>query len=222
MKKKFFTLGLLAMILMAFAGQVTAQCCVAPTNLRVKSIGKREADLKWTRVKQTGCTTPVKYKVQYRVAGTTTWNTIMVRTMPDDVTGDTTAKGLLPGITYQWRVQGICSATSKTAFINGPNFTTLALAVVATNGLSSQDKLAVTASPNPVVNQLKLTGHIQIEGPVDIQIVNQTGFTVFHQSFNFNSYDFNTSIDFSRFQKGIYIVAVSAKTERVTLNIIKE
>jgi hypothetical protein len=146
----------------------------------------------------------------------------MVRTMPDDVTGDTTAKGLTPATTYQWRVQGICSSTNKTAFINGPNFTTLALAVVATNGSSLQDKLSVTASPNPVVNQLNLAGHVQIEGPVDIQIVNQTGFTVFHQSFNFNSYDFNKSIDFSRFQKGIYMVAVSAKTERVTLNIVKE
>jgi hypothetical protein len=146
----------------------------------------------------------------------------MVRTQPDDLKGDTTALGLTPITTYQWRVQGICSSTNKTVWVNGPNFTTLAPAIVTTTGSSSQDKLSVNASPNPVVSQLNLTGHVLVEGPVDIQIVNQTGFTVFHQTFNFNSYDFNKSIDFSRFEKGIYMVAVSAKTERVTLTIVKE
>ena len=223
MKKKIFTLGLLVMILMALAGEAGAQCCVAPTNLRVRSISRHEAELRWNRVTQVGCTTPTKYRVQYRVKGTTTWTTIIVRTKKDDVRGDTSVRNLTPSTTYQWRVQGICSSTSKTAFIAGPDFTTLAFAVSsAVTSSSPQNKLSVTASPNPAVSVLNLTGHAKETGPVEIQIISQTGFMVFHKSYNFNSYDFSTSIDVSKFQKGTYMVRVNGKTEKASLTIIKE
>jgi hypothetical protein len=226
MKNRIFTLGLLgAMVFTLLSSQSLAQCCVAPANLTVTSIGKAEADLQWQRVKQTACTTPVLYRVQYRVSGTTIWTIVNVRTRKDDQFGDTTLKGLTPATTYQWRVIGICSSTNKTAFVKGPNFTTLAAPAITATSVSSasaQGKLTVTAYPNPVISELKLTGQLKTNDPIDILIVNSTGQTVFHQSYHFNSGDFSTFVDVSKLSAGVYIVVLSNKTEKAVLNILKQ
>jgi len=225
MKTRTFTLGLLA-VLMCFAGlQAAAQCCVTPANLTVKSVGRREADLQWKRVVQTGCITPVRYKVQYRVLGTATWTTVMVRTRKDDKFGDTMVSGLTLSTTYQWRVQGICSSTSRTAFVNGPNFTTLAAPVVTTSAVSSnslQGNLTATVYPNPVGGEMNITGYLKVSGPVDVQLLNSMGQAVFHQSYNFSQGDFSTKIDVSKLHTGIYTMIACNKAERVSLTIVKE
>jgi hypothetical protein len=65
MKIRTFTLGFLIIILAGLLSfDAVAQCCVAPTSLVVRSVGRREADLQWRRIKQAGCTTPVRYTVQ--------------------------------------------------------------------------------------------------------------------------------------------------------------
>jgi len=225
MKTRIFTFGLgILLSALTISSRSGAQCCVAPANLTVKSLGRTEADLQWQRIKQASCTTPVKYKVQYRQLGTTAWTSVIVRTKRDDKFGDTTIKGLTPATTYQWRVQGICSTTSKTAFIDGPNFTTLAAAAVTVSSSSSslQEKLTITAYPNPVNSELKVSGHLKAGGLIDVQIVNSTGQVVARHSYNFNSGDFSASIDVSKLPTGVYIVVVDNKGEKATLNILKQ
>ena len=216
MNTRIFTSGLLLIIMVGLLSvEASAQCCVAPTNLRVKSIGRHEADLKWTRVFQASCTTPVKYKVQYRVHGTNTWTTLMVRTKKDDVAGDTTVRNLTPATTYEWRVQGICSSTSKTDWVMGPNFTTLATPQAISIG-------EINAYPNPVGNQLNLTGTLKAGGSIKVQVMNSFGQAVLERSFNLNAGTFNTTVDVSSLKSGIYQVMVTNNTGSATLNIIKQ
>lgn len=216
MNTRIFTSGLLLIIMVSLlSAQASAQCCVAPTNLRVKSLGRTEADLKWSRVFQGGCTTPVRYKVQYRVLGATTWTTVMVRTKKDDLTGDTTVRNLTPATTYQWRVQGICSSTDKTSWVMGPNFTTLAMPQALSMG-------EINAYPNPVGSELNLAGSLKAGGTITVQIMNSLGQSVLERSFNLNAGKFNTTIDVSNLKSGIYKVIVNNNTGSTTLNIIKQ
>src|SRR6266513_3073631 len=116
MKTKVFTSAILLLSLMAFTTTSSySQCCVAPANLTVTHIEATHADVQWDRLTQVGCTTPKKYKVRYRIVGTTTWTNVTVKVHMDDPTGDTSLNNLTPSTTYQWQVRGICNGGVKTA-----------------------------------------------------------------------------------------------------------
>jgi hypothetical protein len=76
--------------------------------------------------------------------------------------------------------------------------------------------------PNPVANELKLSGHLNVGGTGSIQIINSVGQTILREDHNFNSGDFNTGIDVSKLPPGVYLVVVNDNTDRTTLSIIKQ
>jgi hypothetical protein len=76
--------------------------------------------------------------------------------------------------------------------------------------------------PNPVAGELKLSGHLNAGGTVNIQIINSVGQTVLREDHNFDSGDFNTGIDLSKLPPGVYLVVVNDSTERTALSIIKQ
>jgi hypothetical protein len=76
--------------------------------------------------------------------------------------------------------------------------------------------------PNPVTNELKLSGHLNAGSSVNIQIINSVGQTVLRQRHNFNPGDFNTGIDVSKLPPGVYLVLVNDDAEKAALSIIKQ
>jgi hypothetical protein len=236
MKSRQCTLGVVALMLTQLLSfKTSAQCCVAPVNLTVTLLYRNgfpaDADLQWKRVQEAGCTTPVKYKFQRRAVGSTVWITGIVTTQPNTTIADTIVNGfncLCGGITYEWRIQGICSDTNKTAFVRGPNFKIgfpfvgLPVTTSPASAISSQGKFTIIAYPNPVANELKLSGNLKAGGPVNIQIINSVGQMVLREDRNFSAGDFNTGIDVSKLPPGVYLVVVNDKTERTTLSIVKQ
>jgi hypothetical protein len=243
MKSRQFTLGLMAFILIQLISfKAVAQCCVIPENLTIKEVPFGCAitswDLQWERIQKAGCTIPLKYKVQYRRAGDSGWATIIVTTAQDATVGDTIIhfgyiRPLCTRIYYEWRVKGICSDTNKTTFVYGPNFFIYVCPVgypcfqspvttSSASAASSEGKFTVTAYPNPVAGELKLSGHLKAGGIVNIQIINSVGQTVLRWDHNFNSGDFNTGIDVSKLPPEVYVVIVNDNTERTALSIIKQ
>jgi hypothetical protein len=250
MKSRQFTLGLMALILIQLISfKTVAQCCVASVNLTEKHEYAcstfpfpqcfQYEYLQWQRVQKTGCTTPVKYKLQYRSVGDSLWTTVIVTVKKPDAKFGYADVG--PGrcycyplpchciVTYEWRVQGICSDTSKTAWVAGSNFTLISqgerFPIVTTSSASatsSQSKFTVAAYPNPVASELNLSGNLKAGGPVNVQIINSVGQTILLQDYNFNSFSFSTSVDVSKLPPGVYLVVVSDKTERATLSIVKQ
>jgi hypothetical protein len=238
MKSKQFTLGLIVLILIQLLSIKTlAQCCVAPVNLTdaikwsICGGGHcyNAAFLRWQRIQKAGCTPPVKYRFQYRMNGGINWVSFIVTTKPNAKFGE---KIIGPPtcacrINYEWRVQGICSDTNKTDFVDGPNFSLKGTGIFpfttsSTSDASSQGKLTVAAYPNPVAGELKLSGNLKAGGPVNVQIINSVGQTILRQGYNFNPGNFNTGIDVSKLPPGVYLVVVNDKTERATLTVLKQ
>jgi hypothetical protein len=241
MKSRQFTLGLMVLILTELLSfKTVAQCCVAPVNLEPipecttpppEPIICSTAKLQWNRVQEAGCTTPITYKVQWRVVGASVWTNRIVTTNPDATTGFTKTDPPLVckcRRTYEWRVRGICSDTNKTAWVQGPDFTLtgnpfpISFATSSASAASSQDKFTVAAYPNPVAGELKLLGNLKAGGPVNVQIINSVGQTVVRQDYNFNPGNFSTGIDVSKLPPGVYLVVVNDKTERATLTVLKQ
>lgn len=77
--------------------------CPVPTNINATNIKPTAATINWT-----GNTCAVKYRVRYRVQGTTTW-TVKTMTAP---TITKTLTSLLPLTTYQYQVRTDCNSTS--------------------------------------------------------------------------------------------------------------
>jgi hypothetical protein len=238
MKSKQFTLGLMTLILIQLPSfKTVAQCCVSPVDLTAGYIlwcpppqqCQPHVTLSWQRVQKAGCITPVKYRIESREVGQISWDEgFIVITKPDATFFDTTIRlkfVCCPVRTIEWRVQGICSATNKTAWIHGPRYKTLTSPAVSTSSASAaslQGKFTIVAYPNPVAGELKLSGNSKAGGSVSVQIINSVGQTVLRQDHNFNPGNFNTGIDVSKLPPGVYLVVVNDKTERTTLSIVKQ
>ena len=88
--------------------------CAVPTGVTVTNITSTTALVNWTAV-----TGAIRYNVQYRKTGTTTWST-------DTAAAITYAiSGLSPSTTYEFQVQTVCAGGSTSAFSASTNFTTL-------------------------------------------------------------------------------------------------
>src|SRR5215831_167997 len=197
--KTGFRASMILMLLISglFATKTFAQCCVAPANLQVVSVGKTDADLQWDRVTQVGCTTPTKYKVRFRVVGTTTWTRLTVKTHKDDLTGDTTLLGLTSSTTYEWQVRGICTTSSKTGWVAGPNFTTLAAPRLSmeTPPPATARNMEARIYPTVVQEAIAIVGQLRYGGTISVTVFNDAGQPSLTRSFSFEPGAFTTAID---------------------------
>lgn len=81
---------------------VVAACGEAPSNLRVDQQGTNAVYLAWDAASNV-----YSYTVQWRQAGTTTWNTL------DNAYSNIYLNNLTYGQAYEWRVQGICTQSQS-------------------------------------------------------------------------------------------------------------
>jgi len=120
MKNIFKVWVLVIFVLTSMASSLVAQntSCPAPLSPTVSGVTTQSATLNWTSQAPTAY-----YMVQFRPAGTTSWQQVTVQQVPFTLTN------LLCGIGYEWQVQTMCvsSATNTvvpSGFVAGPSFTT--------------------------------------------------------------------------------------------------
>jgi hypothetical protein len=104
-----------------FTTQSTSGCGI-PSGLTATSITETTATINWGAVANA-----VKYTVQYRINGTTTWTSKSSTTTSKAITG------LVAGTTYNYRVRAICTANGTYSPIS--NFTT----TTPTSGCTGSD-----------------------------------------------------------------------------------
>lgn len=113
--------------------------CRAPKNLAVTDVQSTTATLSW----HVAASSINLFKIVYREKGTTTnW---FEKENKKDTTATLTA--LSPNTTYEWQMRTFCD-TSKSRIVYGDDFTTL----------SSGAKKAISLTPNPAKNFLKIDG----------------------------------------------------------------
>jgi photosystem II stability/assembly factor-like uncharacterized protein len=118
----------------------TSPVCNTPSNLTTTDISctTNTAKLNWTTVESA-----TAYNIQVRV-GTDTWHTLIGAPF----TGNSlTVSSVVPGTTYEWRIQSICSGGDTSAWSNGVSFTAPP-ACGAPAGLHTTNVTQVTATLN--------------------------------------------------------------------------
>lgn len=115
---------------------LAATGCGKPTNLAALNIQQTTAAINWFAV--AGAT---KYRVQYRVNGTTTWTSVNATTSPKVISG------LLAGTVYQCRVRATCGTTNS-SWTSIINFTTLSAS--GCNGVDNYEPNNTKATATPI------------------------------------------------------------------------
>lgn len=105
-----------------------------PTSLTATNITSSSALLDWSYNFSTGYISG--YDIQYRVQGTTAWNTI---SNPSDIFSEYKLTNLEMGTAYQWQVRNRCNNNEVTSWVGPASFTTVALPCEATGGLAAYD-----------------------------------------------------------------------------------
>ncbi|MBL0047827.1 MAG: fibronectin type III domain-containing protein [Bacteroidetes bacterium] len=93
----------------------SAPPCLSPSNLVSASITGDAADVSWTAV-----ATAVNYNVQYRIVGSSVWNTV------SGANTTITLNALTPLSNYEFQVQTECASGNTSPFSNSATFSTLA------------------------------------------------------------------------------------------------
>lgn len=125
--------------------------CNRPVNLQAKNIGTTTVLLDWDDFQDA-----VKYRAQYRVLGTSSWQSKNVLQSKANI------NSLNPGTTYQFRARSLCSQ-GWTNYTNIKTFTTLSNLNNDGPQMRSQEEVTtfdITLYPNPAKDIL----HIEYEG----------------------------------------------------------
>lgn len=200
----------------ADAGSNLTISCLKPTNLQARNITSTSARLSWTP--PANCV--VGFQLQYKPVDSLIWITLQFGG------NNRTVTGLLPGTTYEWRVQTGCRQAPPigSGNVRGTNFTTAAAASIAVLDMNSSD--AKTGSPllypNPVVSTLNITMQTKNTGTVNIRITDVAGRTVFEEKLQNSSSYFTRAINLSRLSKGTYIIELSSGNEMQKGKFVKE
>lgn len=194
---------------------VTYQSCPQPTNLVVSNITATSARLSWSPP-ASSCV--VGYQEQYRQVGTTEWITLQQVNPAKNITG------LLPGTTYQWRVQTGCQQSPPigSGNVSGTNFTTLTSTLPGIAGanpkLAGSGLFSAVIYPNPASN----TAILSISGIVKdarITLSDATGkvlWTREHLAVN------QLQLPAQQLAAGMYFVNVYSNGEFKVLKFVKE
>lgn len=190
---------------------VNYQNCTPPSNLSALKITSSGVKLKWDSM---SCA--LSYKVQYRKKGAVQWISSNIETT------NKILNNLAASTTYEWRVATKCriSPLVESSYSNGNEFTTTA----SSSNLQEQDivlndnKLNVTVSPNPTLNNasLFLSGN---QKNIDILLTDVNGKTlsrlhVINQSI--------VKLSTQNLASGVYLIKVNNGKEEKTLKLVKE
>ena len=173
------------------------ETCAAPTNVIASNITNNSADISWT---QQGDVT--SWDVNYRVAGSTSWNTNTTTTNPYTLTG------LSDNTTYEVQVIAHCS--------NGVTSDPSATITLTTVGINDYELNNVVVYPNPT------TGMIQIQNS-ESRIQNVEVYDAYGKLLNVVNVNDNTAaLDLSGYAAGTYFVKIVTENGVVTKRVVKQ
>lgn len=123
--------------------------------------------------------------------------------------------GLLANKKYYWRVQSFNGTIGGTISAKFQFTTGTSLGLDNVKGTSKNISIK-SIYPNPVKDVLHVTVAIKHPCPVAFNLKNNTGKIVYSSIKQIAKTDYNTTIDVSKLNKGIYFLTVSADGEEVT------
>jgi hypothetical protein len=163
-----------------------ATACNTPTGLLADSITNTTARISWQAVQGIS-----SYQLNYRLAGSSTWNWVAV-------TGTVRLlSGLNPASTYECRVRSVCPSSTNTASSSAwsPSitFTTAPLVVVYPNPLGAAGTLRLS-SPSTT--------------PVQVRVMDFAGNVLWKTTLATGTQE--SPIDLSELQNGLYLLEVNS------------
>ena len=183
-------------------------CCNKPVGLKAKKITSTSATLTWKSV-----TSAAKYKLQYRVQGTTTWTS---KTSTDTFYN---ATGLAASTVYEFRVQTYCTADGsiKSKFSKIATFSTTALAQNAVQN----EMNAVRIYPNPAHDAFRVQINSQKNEKVVITVSNDIGSKLFSQTKTVIKGYNEFSFPLSALSAGTYFVQIQTGEKVIQEKLVK-
>lgn len=183
--------------------------CGIPTGITVSNITSTAADVNWNVV-----TCAAKYKIQYRVQGTTTWKSKTPTPNSYHITG------LLANTTYEYHVQTFCttSGSTKSKFSDIQTFTTM---LRLSSDLTSGEE-TMNMYPNPAADQVELIIHSDSDHPGTLKIYNAIGQVMMNDIIMLNEGSNHLSFSVAPFPAGIYFVQLDQGGEKMMQKVVKE
>lgn len=182
--------------------------CPAPEGLTEGLITKNTAVLAWL---PESCAE--QYAVEYRIAGTTGWESVLSAGFDTTVT----LTGLVPDTFYEWRVQTICLDTSS-VFSAIQEFKTLPFVGVSEPGA---ERPTVRCVPNPAGTEcrLELSGFNGVSVPVSLQD-NLGRKVMFLEIPLLPAGTTSYRLDLNSLAEGIYHIGISLDTEVLSIKLV--
>ena len=155
----------------------------------------------------------VSYNIRHHVVGSGSW------TNASTVSTSAMITGLSPWATYEFQVQAVCSATSKSAYSGSSLFTTILPDGI--DDIAADDTRSLSVFPNPTSGELTLSYRLRTSGTVSIGIYDLVGreilpvVTSMQQPMGEHFYKVNIPVP------GLYFVKLFIGNAVVTQKVIK-
>ncbi len=178
----------------------SAEFCPAPTELEATDVQNETITLTWEQEANTANS----WEVQYRVQGSSTWNSATATAVPYTLTG-------LTGLTT-YEIQVVANCTN--GLTSDPSNM---ITVTTTNvGISSYDlESSVSLYPNPTADRVTISAQGMMES---VSMYDVYGKLISTMKVN----DTNAIVDLSSYASGVYFARITTENGVVTKRIVKK
>lgn len=190
---------------------VSYTTCAKPNALKTKNTMSTSATFTWKRV---ACA--IKYKVQYRLVGTTTYTSANATDSFYNVTN------LLTDTTYEWRVKTVCSSGIESGYSKLVSFktTTAFVNAIADNEANvSVGNLNARIIPNPAGSEAIVLISKNRNAVVSVNLSDVAGKVLWKAE---NISDDKIELPVKSIADGTYFVTISNALQKKTLQFVKQ
>ena len=189
----------------------TASPCTTPTNPDELNITTTTADLVWDAIPGSW-----GYRLMYLQNGAA-WNTIVFDTINTNIDA---ISGLNPGITYKWRVKGLCDASggNNSSWTGWQFFST-----TSSNRITAGDVdlgINLNIFPNPTRGLFNISFVTEKVDNFEITIVDACGKLVSQDDKQDFIGEYTKQVDLSDSPRGIYMIQIRTQNSFVSKRIV--
>ncbi len=178
----------------------TAEFCPAPTGLTATDVQNESITLTWEQEANTANS----WEVQYRVQGSSTWNSTTATAVPYTLTG-------LTGLTT-YEIQVVANCTN--GLTSDPS--NMITETTTNVGISSYDlESSVSLYPNPTSDRVTISAQGMMES---VSMYDVYGKLISTMKVN----DTNATVDLSSYASGVYFARITTENGVVTKRIVKK
>lgn len=172
--------------------------CGKPTNIIVSPITQTAATFNWT-----GNSCAVKYRLQTRKQGTTTWTTSYINAPATTFA----LSNLIANTTYEYRMRTDCNSAG-TVYSSYTTTTTFTSAMRLGNENGMKNEIDFSVFPNPSNGNFSIQLNGMEKGNGKISVVNLLGQEVMQENISIAEGENNFEISLGEMTAGIYFVKV--------------